>query len=125
MKVEENPTVPQKLKEMHDGNEKWKLKHLSNDTNVQALFTEKVAPLAHKKAATLDPWSNLNIDEVQAIVDQVYGAGKFEVKEDGPWLGLVRIMVQPKFIYLTLDSGHCSFARLAKQYCEQGIGNRR
>ena len=93
VKVEENPTVPRRLKEMRDGDDKWKLKHLSEDTNVQALFTEKVAPLARKKVAALDPWSNLNVDEVQAIVDQVYGAGRFEVKEDGPWLGLVRIMV--------------------------------
>ena len=84
--------VPRKpLKEMRDGDDKWKLKHLSDDANVQALFTDKVAPLARKKAAALDPWSNLNIDEVQGIVDQVYGAGRFEVKEDGPWLGLVRI----------------------------------
>lgn len=93
MKVEENPMVPQKpLKEMCDGDNKWKLKHLRNDTNVQALFTDKVAPLARKKAAALDPWSNLNIDEVQGIVDQVYGASRFKVKEDGPWLGLVHIM---------------------------------
>ena len=59
------------------------MKNGSSSTSATTLFTEKVAPLAGKKAATLDPWSNLNIDEVQAIVDQVYGAGKFEVKEDG------------------------------------------
>ena len=58
------------------------------------MFTEKVAPLARKKAGTLDPWSNLNVDKVQTIVDHVYGTGRFEVKEDGPWLGLVCIMVQ-------------------------------
>jgi len=46
------------------------------------------------KAATLDPWSNLNIDAVQAIVDHVYGAHQFEVKEDGPWLGLVTARLQ-------------------------------
>jgi len=95
VKVEENPTVPRKpLKEMRDGDDKWKLRHLSDDANIQALFTEKVAPLARKKAGTLDPWSNLNVDEVQTIVDCVYGTGRFEVKEDGPWLGLVCITFQ-------------------------------
>ena len=53
---------------MCNGDNKWKLKHLSNNTAVQTLFTERVAPLACKKAATLDPWSNLNINKVQVIL---------------------------------------------------------
>ena len=34
--------VPRKpLKEMRDGDDKWKLRHLSNDMNIQALFWRK------------------------------------------------------------------------------------
>ena len=107
-KVEENPTVPQRLKDICNGNNKWKLKHLSDDTVIQTLFMERVAPLTHLKAATLDPWSNLNIDKVQVIIDHVYGASRFEVKEDGPWLELVCIMVQlDQYIQLLIQVNAC------------------
>ncbi|KAF8326759.1 hypothetical protein F5887DRAFT_925144 [Amanita rubescens] len=94
VKVEDTPTVTRKLKEIRNGDEKWKLEHLSDDKRVQSRFTEKVAPLARKKAASLDPWSNLNVDQVQVIVDQVYGAGMYEVTEDSAWLGLVTARLQ-------------------------------
>ena len=79
---------------MHNSDNKWGLKHLSNNTPIQNLFMERVTPLTCKKATTLDPWSNLNINKVQVIVDHIYRAGRFEVKEDGLWLGLVCITVQ-------------------------------
>ena len=81
------------MKEMRDGDEKWKLVHLGPDSRTQKLFTERVAPLARMKAAALDPWNNLNVDQVQAIVNEVYGANVHKVAEDGPWVGLVHRVV--------------------------------
>ncbi|KAK2465808.1 hypothetical protein APHAL10511_002352 [Amanita phalloides] len=83
-----------KLKDICNGDDKWKLSHLGLDAQVQSLFTDGVAPLAHMKAGSLDPWSNLDIHTVQAIVNCVYGTGKYEVTEDGPWLGLVTQQLQ-------------------------------
>ena len=75
---------------------------LSPDKRIQAAFTNEVAPLASSTVATqarVDPWCNLKVDQVQAIVDDVYGAGVFEVKEEGPWLGLVRPLLSYRTHY--------------------------
>ncbi|KAF8335662.1 hypothetical protein F5887DRAFT_921068 [Amanita rubescens] len=58
------------------------------------VFVEHVAPLARKKAASLNPWRNLEIDDIQAIVNRVYGDDVHEVKGDGPWQGSVTQRLQ-------------------------------
>jgi hypothetical protein len=52
VKIEDNP---QNLKEMRNGDDKWKLGHLSPDKDTQKLFTNQVSLLARKKAASLHP----------------------------------------------------------------------
>ncbi|GLB45575.1 hypothetical protein LshimejAT787_2400330 [Lyophyllum shimeji] len=54
-------------------------------------FSNHVVPLACKKAGSRegDPWQPLSADDVQSIVDTVYGIGKYEVRDDNVWCGLV------------------------------------
>ncbi|KAK2461359.1 hypothetical protein APHAL10511_006621 [Amanita phalloides] len=94
IKIEDNPLAMHKLKDICNGDDKWKLSHLGLDTQVQSLFMDGIASLAHMKAGSLDPLSNLDVHTVQAIVDRVYSTGKYEVTEDGPWLGLVTQQLQ-------------------------------
>jgi hypothetical protein len=79
------------LKEAHGGSNKWALKHLP--TGTADCFTNDVVPLARQKAGTLDPWDNLSIQQVQDILDKVYGAKSYKVVEDGIWFGLVRVFI--------------------------------
>jgi hypothetical protein len=90
IKVELNPIVndPKTLKEARGGCNKWTLAHLPGKKGTE--FTEVIAPLVRKKAgASLNPWDNLNVEQLQDIIDSVFGKGKYEVVEDGPWYGLV------------------------------------
>ena len=89
--MEANPIAdePKTLKEARGGSNKWALAHLPDKKGPE--FTELVAPLIRKKAgANMNPWENLKVEDIQEIVDQVFGKGKYEVTEDGPWYGLVR-----------------------------------
>ncbi len=92
VKVEVKGAVQPKssMKETRGGDDKWKLVHLGVSKPDEDRFTNTVAPRARKKAGALEPWANLSVDEVRAIVDEVYGPGVHEVTADGPWVGLVR-----------------------------------
>ena len=80
---------PKTLKEARGGCNKWALAHLPD--NKGSDFTELIAPLIRKKAGmSLNPWENLKVEEIQEIVNNVFGNGKYDVTEDGPWYGLVR-----------------------------------
>jgi hypothetical protein len=91
VKVEANGAVQPKLsmKDTRGGDEKWKLQHLGVNKADEDKFTNAVAPRARKKTGALDPWANISIGEVKAIIDEVYGPGVHEVTADGPWVGLV------------------------------------
>lgn len=72
---------------------KWKLQHLPSSAS-QDNFTHVLVPLAKCKAgASPDPWSSLSLDEIQALIDEVFskaaGNVDFEVKTDDVWCGLV------------------------------------
>jgi hypothetical protein len=92
IKVELNPTTVNErksLKEARGGCKKWTLGHLPDNRGPE--FTDLVAPLIRKKVgASISPWDNLKVKEIQEIVDGVFGNGKYKVVEDGPWYGLVR-----------------------------------
>ncbi|KAF9038039.1 hypothetical protein BJ165DRAFT_1531933 [Panaeolus papilionaceus] len=65
------------------GAKKWKLQHLPSSAS-QDDFTHVLILLAKCKAgASPDPWSSLSLDEIQALVDEVFskaaGDGDFEV----------------------------------------------
>ncbi|KAM6497544.1 hypothetical protein JOM56_008017 [Amanita muscaria] len=89
VKVESKGIVQhQTMKAARGGDDKWKLKHLGSK-DVEEKFTNIVAPRARRKAGTLEPWTNLSIDDIKAIVDDVFGPDVHEVTADGPWVGLV------------------------------------
>lgn len=114
VKVEGNGAVQPKstMKDTRGGDEKWKLQHLGVNKVDEDKFTNAVAPRARKKTGALDPWANISIDEVKAIVDEVYGPGVHEVTADGPWVGLVRDNYDNSDNVLTTE-GQCSVAQLA------------
>ncbi|KAJ7194143.1 hypothetical protein GGX14DRAFT_576630 [Mycena pura] len=66
---------------------KWKLSHLPEGTAER--FTNDVVPLMRERLGTLKPWEGLTVEQVQLIVDRVYGAGTHEVTAAGAWFGLV------------------------------------
>jgi hypothetical protein len=83
-------------------------------------FTDVVAPLIRKKAgASLNPWENLEVEDIQAIVDRAFGKGRYEVAEDGPWYGLVRENTT-YVLLLTKHQGRSTSQYLAKHVCAKG-----
>ncbi|KAG6908414.1 hypothetical protein DXG01_004707 [Tephrocybe rancida] len=69
------------------GSHKWTHSHLRHGT--VALFKDSVVRLARIKAGTKEPWSGLTTTQVQEIVDEVFGAGKYHVTDTDVWCGLI------------------------------------
>ncbi|KAM6496627.1 hypothetical protein JOM56_007100 [Amanita muscaria] len=87
IKIEEIDVIqPKTLKESRGGADKWTEHHLPSDA--KADFKDMVVPLAKKRAGNLEPWATLSTKDVQEIVDEVYGAGKFHVHDDDVFVGL-------------------------------------
>ena len=106
---------PTTRKQARGGHVRWKLEHLPAGTGKK--FTELVVPLAKLKAGTVTPWAGLDQDQVQKIVDDVFGEGEHVVKEGDAWCGLVSIF---PFICIRLNIYHIDFVspqQLAKRIC--------
>ncbi|KAG6823564.1 hypothetical protein H0H92_009767, partial [Tricholoma furcatifolium] len=73
--------------EIRGGTKKWNLHHLPKGTS--EAFTQKVVPRAKAKVGTLAPWANLTIEDIQAIVDMVYGSGVHVVEAGDAWSDLI------------------------------------
>ncbi|KAJ6626371.1 hypothetical protein B0H10DRAFT_2304101 [Mycena sp. CBHHK59/15] len=72
------------------GDAKWQLKHLPADTAEK--FTNEVVPLACELAgvnSTGSQWDGLTVAQIQTIVDKVYGANKYVVRQKDVWTGLI------------------------------------
>ena len=74
-------------KEAQGGDAQWKLGHLPTGTDRK--FTELVVPLAKITAGTLAPWAGLDHNQVQIVVDIVFGNGKIVVTDGNVWCGLI------------------------------------
>jgi hypothetical protein len=81
-------------KQLRGGANKWQLKHLPEGADPDA-FTSMVTPLAKIKAGTLEPWASLSVVQIQEIVEDVYGPGRFTVEDEDMWCGLVRVSSPP------------------------------
>ena len=82
---------------------------------------ELVAPLIRKKvSASITPWENLKVGQVQDIVDHVFGEGKYEVVEDGPWYGLVRQSTRGQPLLLMRYEVRSTSLHLAQYFCTKG-----
>ncbi|KAJ7351611.1 hypothetical protein DFH08DRAFT_806327 [Mycena albidolilacea] len=82
-------------------------------------FKGDVVPLACELAGTLEPWLFLTVAQVQAIVDHVFGPGKYLVEKNGPWFELVTyrltdwcssftLQAQKVMDYLVKDAKECA-----------------
>jgi len=90
-------------KDQRGGAKKWTLGHLPPGTAVQ--FTDLLVPLARIKAGRFErPWTGMHVEEVQELVDAVYGAQTYLVRKDDVWCDLVCItFVLFSNLYLVLD----------------------
>lgn len=68
---------------------KWKLEHLPLGTS--DLFTNQLVPLAKSLAGSLSPWEGLSKEQVQKLVDNIYGSSQYTVQDapTDPWGPLV------------------------------------
>ena len=87
--TESKPAAPVTQKSLRGGGNKWTLSHLP--ANTQSLFTDYLTPLVKLKvgASITDPWAPLSRTCVQAVVDEVYGDGVHQVKDNDVWCALV------------------------------------
>ncbi|KAJ7465495.1 hypothetical protein FB451DRAFT_1369850 [Mycena latifolia] len=74
-------------KALRNGAATWNLNHLPRGTSDE--FTSEVIPLVRELAGAVPPWAALNVEQIQGVVDRVYGKGKHTVTLEGPWYGLV------------------------------------
>lgn len=56
------------------------------------MFTSQLVPLAKSFAGSVSPWEGLSKDQVQELVDKVYGPAQYVVQDAplDPWTPLVR-----------------------------------
>ncbi|KAF7308079.1 hypothetical protein MKEN_01170300 [Mycena kentingensis (nom. inval.)] len=68
------------------GDKKWTYNHLPPGTADR--FKNEVIPLARERVACKPPWTMPTVQEVQDLVDTVYGKGAWAVAEKSAWYGL-------------------------------------
>jgi hypothetical protein len=86
-------STPRTQREARGGSgKKWKLEHLPEGTS--DLFTNELVPLAKSLAGSLSPWEGLSKEQVQSIVDKIYGTAQYTVQDApiDPWAPLVSHM---------------------------------
>ena len=69
------------------GEKNWTTKHLP--AIAAKAFEDQVVPMMRMKAGLLPPWESPTMRDLQATMDKVYEEGKYNVKPNGPWWGLV------------------------------------
>ena len=88
VKVKPNPVTSKATHIEKQGKENWQTKHLPMEAHED--FENMITPLVRLKAGALsNPWQALQVDEVQKVVDDVYGSGKYKITGDGTFYGLV------------------------------------
>lgn len=71
-----------------NGDLKWRLNHLPPGSDTA--FTNDLVPLAKAKAGEqVHAWSELGVQEIQGLVDEVFGPGCHTVVANDVWCGLV------------------------------------
>ncbi|KIM49896.1 hypothetical protein M413DRAFT_43621, partial [Hebeloma cylindrosporum] len=87
LKIEEvASSTPRTQREARGGSgKKWKLEHLPKGTS--EVFTNQLVPLAKSLAGSLSPWEGLSREQVQELVDKIYGSAQYTVKDAplDPW----------------------------------------
>ena len=80
------------MKPVEEAEKKWKLEHLPKGTS--NAFTNQLVPLAKSLAGSLSPWEGLSKEQVQKLVDKIYGSAQYTVQDApmDPWGPLVSDM---------------------------------
>ncbi|KAG6852257.1 hypothetical protein C0991_001508, partial [Blastosporella zonata] len=79
--------TPRTQRELRGGTKKWTLSHLPNGTSDD--FTNLLLPRVRRINGSLAPWSTLSTQQLQDIVDDVFGEGAQHVSDDANvWKGL-------------------------------------
>jgi hypothetical protein len=90
LKIEVVSSTPRTQREARGGSgKKWKLEHLPKGTS--EVFTNQLVPLAKSLAGSLSPWESLSKEQVQKLVDKIYGSAQFTLQDPptDPWAPLV------------------------------------
>jgi hypothetical protein len=90
LKIEVVSSTPRTQREARGGSgKKWKLEHLPQGTS--EVFTNQLIPLAKSLAGSLSPWEGLSNEQVQELVDKIYGSARYTVQDApiDPWGPLV------------------------------------
>jgi hypothetical protein len=90
LKIEVVSSTPRTQREARGGSgKKWKLEHLPQGTS--EVFTNQLVPLAKSLAGSLSPWEGLSKEQVQELVDKIYGSARYTVQDApiDPWGPLV------------------------------------
>lgn len=96
--VKVKQSTPKNMTDAHSGDKHWKNSHLPDNKRkvTKNLFSQKVLPCAIKKLATLDLWSQLIVQMVQEIINEVFpekkGKKDYTVEQDNVWYCLVSIL---------------------------------
>ena len=81
-------------KEAQNGDLKWCLAHLPPGTD--STFTNHVVPLSKVKAGEqVHAWSELGVQQIQEVIDKVFGRGSHTVESNNVWCGLVSENILP------------------------------
>ncbi|KAF8808307.1 hypothetical protein BYT27DRAFT_7222942 [Phlegmacium glaucopus] len=90
LKIEAVSSAPRTQREARGGSgKKWRLEHLPKDTS--EAFTNQLVPLAKSLAGSLSPWEGFSREQVQELVDKIYGPAQFTVQNApiDPWAPLI------------------------------------
>ncbi|KAF8799804.1 hypothetical protein BYT27DRAFT_7221912 [Phlegmacium glaucopus] len=88
--IEVVSSTPRTQREARGGSgKKWKLEHLPKGTS--DVFTNQLVPLAKSLAGSLSPWEGLSKEQVQGLVDKIYGPAQHTVQDAliDPWGPLI------------------------------------
>ncbi|KAG6823247.1 hypothetical protein H0H92_010874, partial [Tricholoma furcatifolium] len=91
VKITRGRMAPTKT-ELRGGSKKWNENHLP--AGAKERFKSEVVPMAKERTGILPPWANLSSDDLQDIVDEVYGSGTYTVEAGDAWHGLISYRIQ-------------------------------
>lgn len=86
VKISQHETLALTKTQAHGGDKRWKASHLPEGAQIK--FADVFTRRLREFTGTLKPWANPTVAEVQGLVDEVYGTGTFEVKQNDVWMGL-------------------------------------
>ncbi|KAF8810994.1 hypothetical protein BYT27DRAFT_7208870 [Phlegmacium glaucopus] len=118
--IEAVSSAPRTQREARGGSgKKWRLEHLPKDTS--EAFTNQLVPLAKSLAGSLSPWEGFSREQVQELVDKIYGPAQFTVQNApiDPWAPLMSwiiLMRDPNVqISYRLNNWHNGFGTKAAE----------